>query len=87
MFSELVESVPRPNDKRKKWAVTASVVAQAGMPAHINCNSSGLYTSVAEGDTQLHVGPAQHARRATAQANSVDSRGTLRTVAARPYTD
>jgi protein TonB len=29
MFSELVESVPRPNDKRKKWAVTASVAAQA----------------------------------------------------------
>jgi protein TonB len=29
MFSELVESVPRPNDKRKKWAVTASIAAQA----------------------------------------------------------
>jgi periplasmic protein TonB len=29
MFSELVESVPRPNDKRKKWAVTVSVASQA----------------------------------------------------------
>lgn len=29
MFSELVESVPRANDKRKKWAVTASVASQA----------------------------------------------------------
>jgi protein TonB len=29
MFSELVESIPRPSDKRKKWAVITSIASQA----------------------------------------------------------